>query len=163
MFISNSYASFHLWRKEKLIKHQIVPKCYENDWRCFQKSYNYDTNISDFQKQKLRIIKCRDHKKLDSSTFRNELIIELVKRYLWTQLCKCYHKPQNKYLSILKIWKNIYQIGKGNTENRLRRTTKIYQKRFYNNVNVKPIADKLFLKTVKTSPRDKTLKMRKSR
>ena len=130
MFISNSYASFHLWRKEKLIKHQIVPKCYENDWRCFQNSYNYDTNISDFQKQKLRIIKCRDHKKLDSSTFRNELIIELVKRYLWTQLCKCYHKPQNKYLSILKIWKNIYQIGKGNTENCLCRTTKIYQKDF---------------------------------
>ena len=82
MFISNSYASFHLWRKEKLIKHQIVSKCYENDWRCFQNSYNYDTNISDFQKQKLRIIKCRDHKKLDSSTFRNDLIIELVKRYL---------------------------------------------------------------------------------
>ena len=31
MFISNNRTSFHLWRKENLIKNQKVSKCYEND------------------------------------------------------------------------------------------------------------------------------------
>ena len=33
MFISNNRASFHLWWKENLVKHQKVPKYYENDYR----------------------------------------------------------------------------------------------------------------------------------
>ena len=32
MFISNSHASFHLWLKENLVKHQKVSKYYENDY-----------------------------------------------------------------------------------------------------------------------------------
>ena len=32
MFITNNRASFHLWGKENLVKHQKVSKCYEN--RC---------------------------------------------------------------------------------------------------------------------------------
>ena len=31
MFVSNNQASFHLWWKEKLVKHQNVSKYYEND------------------------------------------------------------------------------------------------------------------------------------
>ena len=31
MFISNNCTSFHLWRKENLVKHQKISKCYEND------------------------------------------------------------------------------------------------------------------------------------
>ena len=31
MFISNNRASFHLWWKENLVKHQRVSKYYEND------------------------------------------------------------------------------------------------------------------------------------
>ena len=34
MFISNNRASFHLWWKENLVKHQKVSKYYEND--CLQ-------------------------------------------------------------------------------------------------------------------------------
>ena len=34
MFISNNRASFHLWCKENLVKHQKVSKYYEND--CLQ-------------------------------------------------------------------------------------------------------------------------------
>ena len=34
MFISNNRPSFHLWRKENLVKHQKVSKVYEND--CLQ-------------------------------------------------------------------------------------------------------------------------------
>ena len=33
MFISNNRASFHLWSKENLVKHQRVSKYYENDCR----------------------------------------------------------------------------------------------------------------------------------
>ena len=33
MFISNNYASLHLWWKENLVKHQNVSKYYENDCR----------------------------------------------------------------------------------------------------------------------------------
>ena len=31
MFISNNRASFHLWRRESLLKHQRVSKYYESD------------------------------------------------------------------------------------------------------------------------------------
>ena len=31
MFISDNPPSFHLWRKQNLIKHQQVSKYYEND------------------------------------------------------------------------------------------------------------------------------------
>ena len=31
MFISNNRASFHLWRKENLVKQKKVSKYYEND------------------------------------------------------------------------------------------------------------------------------------
>ena len=34
MFIGNNRASFHLWRKENLVKHQKVSKYYETD--CLQ-------------------------------------------------------------------------------------------------------------------------------
>ena len=34
MFVSNNRASFHLWRKEKLVKHQNVSRYFEND--CLQ-------------------------------------------------------------------------------------------------------------------------------
>ena len=34
MFIANNRASFHLWRKENLVKHQKVSKYYENDCSC---------------------------------------------------------------------------------------------------------------------------------
>ena len=33
MFINNNLASFHLWWKENLVKHQRVSKYYENDCR----------------------------------------------------------------------------------------------------------------------------------
>ena len=36
LFISNNCASFHLWWKENLVKHQKVSKYYENDCRLFQ-------------------------------------------------------------------------------------------------------------------------------
>ena len=32
MFITNKRASFHLRRKENVVKHQKVSKYYENDW-----------------------------------------------------------------------------------------------------------------------------------
>ena len=32
MFITNNHASFHLWRKENLVKHQKVSKDDENDF-----------------------------------------------------------------------------------------------------------------------------------
>ena len=32
MFITNNHASFHLWLKESLVKHQKVSKYYENDY-----------------------------------------------------------------------------------------------------------------------------------
>ena len=32
VFVSNNRASFHLWWKENLVKHQEVSKYYENDW-----------------------------------------------------------------------------------------------------------------------------------
>ena len=32
MFITNKRASFHLQRKENVVKHQKVSKYYENDW-----------------------------------------------------------------------------------------------------------------------------------
>ena len=33
MFISSNHASFYLWRKENLVKHQKASKYYENDFR----------------------------------------------------------------------------------------------------------------------------------
>ena len=32
MFISNNYALFYLWLKDKLVKHQKVSKYYENEY-----------------------------------------------------------------------------------------------------------------------------------
>ena len=35
MFITNNHASFHLWGKENLVKHQKVSKYYDHDYRSF--------------------------------------------------------------------------------------------------------------------------------
>ena len=37
MFISNKRTSFHLWRKENLVRHQKVSIYYENDSRLKRK------------------------------------------------------------------------------------------------------------------------------
>ena len=37
IFISKHCASFHLWGKENLVKHQKVSKYYENDCECIFK------------------------------------------------------------------------------------------------------------------------------
>ena len=41
-FISNNRASFHLWRKESLVKHQKVSKYYENDRRILLVAFGND-------------------------------------------------------------------------------------------------------------------------
>ena len=33
MFITNNYASFHVWWKENLVKYQKVSKYYDHDYR----------------------------------------------------------------------------------------------------------------------------------
>ena len=40
--ISNNRASFHLWRKENLVKHQKVSKYYENDRRILLVAFGND-------------------------------------------------------------------------------------------------------------------------
>ena len=48
MFINNHHASFHLWGKGKLVKHQEVSKYYESDCRSRpgDKYTNYRTGHS---------------------------------------------------------------------------------------------------------------------
>ena len=46
MFISNNRASFHLWWKENLVKHQKVSKYYENDCTYFNIGFDNETGSS---------------------------------------------------------------------------------------------------------------------
>ena len=65
MFISNNRLSFHLWRKENLVKHQKFSKYYENDCSLFP-----------FERKKENIVPI--HKKSDKENIKNYRLVSLL-------------------------------------------------------------------------------------
>ena len=62
MFLSNNRSSFHLWQKENLIKHEIVLKYYENNYRlrCIKQMFliigEAKETVLDFPKETSKVI-----------------------------------------------------------------------------------------------------------